>query len=102
MKTVTVTARVSTSLVRRGQQTTVERTAVIDKLIADGRLIEIGAPVKPRALGKGNVDEVLAQVGNDQNLARAALDLEHDRDHPRSTLIAALEKVIGDHEEESE
>jgi hypothetical protein len=41
----------------------------------------------------GTVAEVLAAVGDDPTAARAALDAEQAKDHPRSTLVARLEQI---------
>lgn len=43
----------------------------------------------------GNRDAVLAWVGDDPDRAVAALEAEELREQPRTTLVAALEKVIG-------
>lgn len=43
----------------------------------------------------GNAKEVLDWVGEDRDRAGAALVAETARDKPRSTLVAALEKVAG-------
>lgn len=43
----------------------------------------------------GNRDVVLEWVGDDSDRAVAALEAEELRDQPRSTLVAALEKVVG-------
>jgi hypothetical protein len=43
----------------------------------------------------GTRDDVLAWVGEDSDRAVAALEAEELRDQPRTTLVAALEKVIG-------
>lgn len=43
----------------------------------------------------GNRDVVLAWVGDDSDRAVAALEAEELREQPRTTLVAALEKVIG-------
>lgn len=43
----------------------------------------------------GTRDDVLAWVGDDSDRAVAALEAEELRDQPRTTLVAALEKVIG-------
>lgn len=43
----------------------------------------------------GPAKDVLAWVGDDSDRAVAALEAEELRDQPRSTLVAALEKVIG-------
>lgn len=41
----------------------------------------------------GTSGEVLAWVGGDQDRARQALDTEQQRDKPRSSLVAKLEKL---------
>lgn len=44
----------------------------------------------------GNVDEILAWVGNDAERARAALVVEPERhDPPRKTLVEPLEDLLG-------
>lgn len=43
----------------------------------------------------GPAKDVLAWVGDDSDRAVAALEAEEQRDSPRTTLVAALEKVIG-------
>jgi hypothetical protein len=43
----------------------------------------------------GTRDDVLAWVGDDSDRAVAALEAEEQREQSRTTLIAALEKVIG-------
>lgn len=43
----------------------------------------------------GNAKEVLDWVGEDRDRAAAALVAEATRDKPRSTLVAALEKLAG-------
>lgn len=40
-------------------------------------------------------DDILAWVGEDQERARTALELEQVKDKPRSTLVKQLEKLIG-------
>lgn len=40
------------------------------------------------------IDEVLAEVGDDQALAAAALEAEQAREKPRSTLVEKLQAVI--------
>lgn len=47
------------------------------------------------AVPEGTAAEVLAWVGDDPERAGAALVAESTRDKPRSTLIAALEKLTG-------
>lgn len=41
----------------------------------------------------GSASEVLAWVGNDPDRAQAALDAERERDAPRTTLTAGLERI---------
>jgi hypothetical protein len=41
----------------------------------------------------GNADAVLDWVGDDRDRARQALEVEQERDNPRSTLIGKLRKV---------
>lgn len=43
----------------------------------------------------GTAQDVLSWVGDDKDRAAQALEAEHGRDKPRSTLIAALEKLAG-------
>jgi hypothetical protein len=43
----------------------------------------------------GTKDEILGWVGDDPARAAAALEAERSRENPRSTLVAALEKVAG-------
>jgi hypothetical protein len=43
----------------------------------------------------GTVAEVLEWVGDDSDRAVAALEAEEAADQPRTTLVAALEKVVG-------
>jgi hypothetical protein len=43
----------------------------------------------------GPAKDVLAWVGDDSDRAVAALEAEEKRDQPRTTLVSALEKVIG-------
>lgn len=43
----------------------------------------------------GTIAEVLDWVGDDSDRAVAALEAEEERDQSRTTLVAALEKVIG-------
>lgn len=40
-----------------------------------------------------NKDDLLAWVGDDKDRAARALEAEHERETPRSTVVAALEKV---------
>jgi hypothetical protein len=47
----------------------------------------------PEAVPEGSTDAVLAWVGDDPERAARALAAERDRDKPRSTLVAALEKL---------
>lgn len=51
---------------------------------------------EPDAAGPadGTIDEVLERVGEDHELAQAALDAEQAKDEPRKTLIGRLEKVL--------
>lgn len=42
----------------------------------------------------GTVDEIMAWVGDDKELAQAAKDKELDSGHPRSTLISKLDAVL--------
>lgn len=48
----------------------------------------------------GNVQDVLDQVGDDPEKARAALDAEQASDKPRVTLVAKLEAIAGPAEPE--
>lgn len=50
----------------------------------------------------GPVDDVLRWVGNSRDAAQAALDAEQSRPNPRTTLIAALEKLAAPVESEEE
>lgn len=46
-----------------------------------------------------SIDAVLAQVGDDRNRARTALEAEQASDKPRSTLVDALTKIIESEED---
>lgn len=50
----------------------------------------------------GTIVEVLTWVGGDPDRARTALGIENGRDEPRSTLIAKLQKVIEQDEEQTD
>lgn len=52
-----------------------------------------GAEVVPVPVAS-NRDQILADVGDDPEKAREALTAEQSRPHPRSTLVAALVRVI--------
>jgi hypothetical protein len=52
--------------------------------------------------GEQNVADVLAGVGDDADLARAALDAENAKEKPRATLVAGLENVIAAAQEPEE
>lgn len=54
--------------------------------VVDELLLSDGVP-------DGTKDEVLAWVNDDPGKAAAALEVERGRENPRSTLMAALEKV---------
>lgn len=56
------------------------------------RLTDAGALVAPDAAGPATVEEILAEVGDDQAAAAAALDLERAGKN-RKTLVEALEKI---------
>jgi hypothetical protein len=43
----------------------------------------------------GSVAAVLAWVGDDPDRARHALDAEHGREQPRSTVVRPLEQLLG-------
>lgn len=44
--------------------------------------------------GKATADAILAEVGNDAELAQYALDDENASETPRTSLIAKLERII--------
>lgn len=44
---------------------------------------------------RASVPSVLAEVGNDPDKARDAYDAEANSDRPRSTLLNALDRIIG-------
>lgn len=44
----------------------------------------------------GTVEGVVSWVGDSAERARYALDVEHSRDEPRTTLIGFLERVLGE------
>lgn len=52
-----------------------------------------GAEVVPEPVATSR-DQILADVGDDPDRAREALAAEQSRPHPRSTLVAALVRVI--------
>jgi len=54
-----------------------------------------GEEVKADRVPDGSAETVLNWVGNDKTKAERALDAEQRRERPRSTLIAALEKLKG-------
>lgn len=60
---------------------------------ADEEAEEAGAP-DGDAVPTGSADHVKAWVGDDLERAQAALEVEEERDKPRSTLIAHLEAII--------
>lgn len=80
----------------------------------DGRLAEFNVPIEvdeESAAGLlatsiwttpgddayyGNVDEVLAAVGDDPNKAAAALQVEQAKSRPRTTLVEALEAIVNE------
>jgi hypothetical protein len=87
-----------------------EAAALTTKLLVDGELrIDLGpAQPEPDPVAEGSAEsgsgdqvpdgtiaEVLDWVGDDSDRAVAALEAEEARDQPRSTLVAALEKVVG-------
>lgn len=39
-------------------------------------------------------DAILAEVGNDAELAQLALDEENERETPRTSLVAKLERIV--------
>jgi hypothetical protein len=51
-------------------------------------------PAESVELIDGNIDAVLRGVGNDPELAAAALAAEQARERPRSTLIDRLQAII--------
>lgn len=55
---------------------------------------------EPADGGTKNVDEVLADVGDDPVRARRALALEHEADKPRKSLVSRLEEIIASDEGE--
>lgn len=57
--------------------------------LEDGELS--GAQIE---FGKATADAILAEVGNDAELAQLALDEENDSETPRTSLIAKLERII--------
>lgn len=54
-----------------------------------------GVDVDGDGVPEGNAAQILDWVGADTNRAGAALQAEHGRDKPRTTLIAALERLAG-------
>jgi len=54
---------------------------------------EAGPPPDPDAVPDGTAADVLAWVGDDHDKAAKALEAEQAREKPRSTLVAALEKL---------
>lgn len=48
----------------------------------------------------GTIAEVKSWVGDDKERAQAALDVENEKDNPRSTLVDWLEDVINDEGDE--
>lgn len=57
----------------------------------------------PEDLSRGTVDEVIARVDDDSELAGQALEAESAKRNPRKTLVAALAEIIAtgaDSEEE--
>lgn len=46
------------------------------------------------------IDDVLAEIGDDKELAQLALDEENAKDKPRATLVSALEKIISEDADE--
>lgn len=55
----------------------------------------VSDPADSEAVPDGPAKDVLAWVGDDSDRAVAALEVEEARDQPRTTLVAALEKVVG-------
>ena len=56
-----------------------------ETLIPEGETYELAA---------ATADAILAEVGNDANLAQIALDAEQQRDKPRSVLTAKLQRIV--------
>lgn len=54
---------------------------------------DLWAPAGPTSV-ETSVPAVLAQVGNSKDRARTALAREQEQDKPRSSLVAALNKII--------
>lgn len=50
----------------------------------------------------GTVAEVLSWVGGDSDRARAALGIENGRDEPRRTLVAQLEKITEESDDDTD
>lgn len=75
-----------------------------EQLIASGYASSVDEPEARRRrpddvppaedLSKGTVDEVIARVGNDPELAAVVLIEERAKKHPRSTLVAALTEMV--------
>ena len=59
------------------------------ELEEDGELI--GVQIE---FGKATADAILAEVGNDAELAQLALDEEEASETPRTSLIAKLERIV--------
>lgn len=67
--------------------------------LKDARRTPDPLPAKPKvslppAAADGTVDQVLAVVGDDPELAAAALEAELAKDQPRTTLTAELERLV--------
>lgn len=56
----------------------------------------------PHAVPEGNIEEVLAWVGDDLDRAVRAHEAESEARHPRTTLLSALEDLIGGDDAETE
>ena len=82
-----------------------EEAALNDRYLRDrgrdaeaDRALELrgGTPTGPSgdAVPEGNIDEVMAWVGDDPARAQQALDAENDSANPRVTLVESLEAKI--------
>lgn len=54
----------------------------------------VTAPEATADVARPTIDRIMGDVGEDVDLAQAALDEENARDEPRATLVRRLEKII--------
>lgn len=67
----------------------------LQMLLKEGFVAEVEVIVpEPDGPKPGTADHVLAEVGDDKELAQAALEEENAKDKPRKGLVADLEKIL--------